>query len=363
MKQHYICVYKLIIRKCGFWGWRSSTDSRNMKETVQNWVCVVGWCTTGWLALSLSLLLCWGDCHCHTICRHAGVLYGSSGGRPTTKSHLPAWWCFTPFVSDSERFSGWNIPWPSWGTNRVATAISGHYTSRLFCGVLSKSVYCTLVHDIISLHRRISDATPSVNADMLERIWQELEYQLDIPLVTNCAHVEILRYLPKLSEILLSAKTNSIVLYTILFKLLNFVMYQELGGHSVLHCIETKLFLYFIPLYILFIYIYDILIILNKIVTVYCSEYTDIPNVFFTARHICRCCTNAIWGHCCVLGHSCTNVILDHCCMTSFNMTFGRSCTNAICGLIVVKNATDRNSKAHKVFFAHAREWRTLNNL
>jgi hypothetical protein len=58
-------------------------------------------------------------------------------------------------------------------------------------------------------------------------------------------------------------------------------------------------------------------LLLNKIEKAYSLEHTDIPKAFFTPHHLGHCLTNAIRGHCCVLGHSCT-VIPGHCCATVF---------------------------------------------
>jgi hypothetical protein len=49
----------------------------------------------------------------------------------------------------------------------------------------------------------------------------------------------------------------------------------------------------------------------------YSSEYTDIPQVFFTPHQIGHCCTNANRGHCCALGHSWICVRRGRCCATA----------------------------------------------
>lgn len=43
---------------------------------------------------------------------------------------------------------------------------------------------------------------------------------------------------------------------------------------------------------------------------VYCLEFTDIPEVFFTPPHIGYCCTAVIQGHCCTL---CSNSLCFYC--------------------------------------------------
>jgi hypothetical protein len=107
---------------------------------------------------------------------------------------------------------------------------------------------------------------------------------------------------------------------------------------------------------------------------VYSLEYTEIPKVLFTPHHVDRCCTISIPLHCCVLGHSCINAVPGRCCV------FGSSCTNVIPGDCLAKISAnndlrsflhcsdpsshccenrDRHERAHEVFFAHARAWRT----
>jgi hypothetical protein len=46
------------------------------------------------------------------------------------------------------------------------------------------------VADINDLKDRIKAAIATVDVDMLQRTWMELEYRLDIVRVTNGAHVE-----------------------------------------------------------------------------------------------------------------------------------------------------------------------------
>jgi hypothetical protein len=42
----------------------------------------------------------------------------------------------------------------------------------------------------------------------------------------------------------------------------------------------------------------------KRIRKVYSLEYIDIPEAFFAPHCIDRSCTDVIWGHCCILGHS-----------------------------------------------------------
>jgi hypothetical protein len=60
MKQHSTCPDMLINSTCGFGGRRIPTNFRNMKETVQNWMCAVGLIHN---RVTWPILFCWADCH------------------------------------------------------------------------------------------------------------------------------------------------------------------------------------------------------------------------------------------------------------------------------------------------------------
>ena len=47
-----------------------------------------------------------------------------------------------------------------------------------------------LPKDVIKLKAIIMEAIATINNTMLERIWQELDYRLDVYHVTNRAHIE-----------------------------------------------------------------------------------------------------------------------------------------------------------------------------
>ena len=52
-------------------------------------------------------------------------------------------------------------------------------------------VYRTKVRDITALNQRISDAIATIDEDMLQRTWQEIEYRLNVLRLTNGAHIEM----------------------------------------------------------------------------------------------------------------------------------------------------------------------------
>ena len=52
-------------------------------------------------------------------------------------------------------------------------------------------VYKTVVPNIDVLKTRIEDAIANVTVEMLQNVWREVEYRLDILRATNGAHVEV----------------------------------------------------------------------------------------------------------------------------------------------------------------------------
>ena len=52
-------------------------------------------------------------------------------------------------------------------------------------------VYRRPVHDVETLQSRIIDVLATVNKEMLENTWREIEYRLDISRATNGPHVEV----------------------------------------------------------------------------------------------------------------------------------------------------------------------------
>jgi len=50
----------------------------------------------------------------------------------------------------------------------------------------------TRLHDLTDLKARIIAAVKNINAPMLTRAWQELEYRIDMCRVTHGAHIEYL---------------------------------------------------------------------------------------------------------------------------------------------------------------------------
>ena len=59
-------------------------------------------------------------------------------------------------------------------------------------GYVKDRVYQTPVQDLVTLRERIVEAIQAVDVDMLQRVWMEMEYRLDILRATNGAHVEVL---------------------------------------------------------------------------------------------------------------------------------------------------------------------------
>jgi hypothetical protein len=59
----------------------------------------------------------------------------------------------------------------------MAPILSGTYAlGFLFLGVCDEKTYSVRVHDMQHLKRRIREAAASVTADVLGRVWQEMEF-------------------------------------------------------------------------------------------------------------------------------------------------------------------------------------------
>ena len=58
-------------------------------------------------------------------------------------------------------------------------------------GYVKDRVYRTSVRDVETLQLRIIEVLATVNEEMLENTWHEIEYRLDILRATNGAHVEV----------------------------------------------------------------------------------------------------------------------------------------------------------------------------
>ena len=61
----------------------------------------------------------------------------------------------------------------------------------LLCGCVKNTVCCTKDPDINDVNHRITEAIPTINADMLRQTWREIEYWLDILRATNGAPIEM----------------------------------------------------------------------------------------------------------------------------------------------------------------------------
>jgi hypothetical protein len=58
-------------------------------------------------------------------------------------------------------------------------------------GICQRPVFVPpLPRDLADLKARIIAAEKNIDAPMLTRVWQELEYRIDVCRVTRCAHIE-----------------------------------------------------------------------------------------------------------------------------------------------------------------------------
>jgi hypothetical protein len=67
-----------------------------------------------------------------------------------------------------------------------------HTVSLWYCATcISCKVFIpTLPRDLADLKERIVAAVKNIDASMLTRVWQELEYRIDVCRVTRGAHIE-----------------------------------------------------------------------------------------------------------------------------------------------------------------------------
>jgi hypothetical protein len=74
----------------------------------------------------------------------------------------------------------------------IATTLARSHAFRLyFWGYVKQCVYSVRINNIEHLRARITEAVHSVTPDVLRRVWQELEYQLDVCKATNGSHIEL----------------------------------------------------------------------------------------------------------------------------------------------------------------------------
>ena len=69
---------------------------------------------------------------------------------------------------------------------------------------------------------RITAAVETITPDLLSRVWQELDYRLDVCRVTKCAHTEHLQACIKSCRFTLSFLLVFISIFTILVNIINF---------------------------------------------------------------------------------------------------------------------------------------------
>jgi hypothetical protein len=64
-------------------------------------------------------------------------------------------------------------------------------TSIFLTAAMNRTVYIPqLPRDLADLQARIIAAVKTINAPMLTRVWQELEYRIDVCRVIRGAHIE-----------------------------------------------------------------------------------------------------------------------------------------------------------------------------
>jgi hypothetical protein len=78
---------------------------------------------------------------------------------------------------------GW-LPWPPRSTDLTPL-------DYYFCGYVMQCAYSVRINDTEHLKVRITEAVHSVTPDVLRRVWQELEYRLNVCRATKESHIEL----------------------------------------------------------------------------------------------------------------------------------------------------------------------------
>jgi hypothetical protein len=61
---------------------------------------------------------------------------------------------------------------------------------RAFCAKYANIFFSPLERDLVDLNARIIAAVKNISAPMLTRVWQKLEYLIDLCRVTRGGHIE-----------------------------------------------------------------------------------------------------------------------------------------------------------------------------
>jgi hypothetical protein len=66
-----------------------------------------------------------------------------------------------------------------------------NYVRKLQIKCVKQTVYCLRIHNIQHLKQRIGEAAASATPEFLGRMWQRMEYRLDVCRATKGAHTEL----------------------------------------------------------------------------------------------------------------------------------------------------------------------------
>ena len=75
----------------------------------------------------------------------------------------------------------------------------GHFEAQISlhlifsCGGTLRTLYtyAEKIRNIQHLQERITSAIETVTRDMIQKVWQEIEFRLDVSRATNVAHIEM----------------------------------------------------------------------------------------------------------------------------------------------------------------------------
>jgi len=83
------------------------------------------------------------------------------------------------------------VDWERWSDN-LATTIAGYHPLDFFLwGYVKDKAFSKPVPDITNLKARITEAFATITEHMLENMWSEIDYRIDVLRETKGAHVEM----------------------------------------------------------------------------------------------------------------------------------------------------------------------------
>jgi hypothetical protein len=150
-----------------------------------------------------AFLLRWSHCDRSYLPWHAGTVVTPAAGRRQCWLHLSTWWCPPPPLHYHNDVRGHLKDWlPQRWFGRAAFGDQEllHWPPRspdltpcdfFLWGYIKDRVFVPpLANTLVDLRACITAAITEIDPSMLQRVWEELDYQLDVCCVTCGMHIE-----------------------------------------------------------------------------------------------------------------------------------------------------------------------------